>query len=54
MKQGQQRDFYEKMTKFRKMPLLLLLMSQDMGEIVEISPIATQIMCIAIPNEGKR
>ena len=24
-----------------------------MGEIVEISQIATQIICIAIPNEGK-
>ena len=25
-----------------------------MGEIVEIFQIATQIICIAIPNEGKR
>ena len=24
------------------------------GEIVEISQTATQIICIAIPNEGKR
>ena len=29
-------------------------MSQTYGEIVEISQIATQIICIAIPNEGKK
>ena len=43
-----------KMTKFQKMPLLLLPTSQNMGGIVEISQIATQIIHIAIPNEGKR
>ena len=47
-------DFMMKMMKFRKMPLLLRPMSQDKGEIMEISQIATQITRIAVPNEGKR
>ena len=45
--------FMMKMMKFRKMPLLLLLTSQNMGGIVEISQIATQIICIAVSIEGK-
>ena len=39
---------------FQKMPLLLLLMSQNVGEIVEISQIATQITHFAVPFEGER
>ena len=46
--------FMMKMMKSQKMPLLLLPMSQKYGEIVEISQIATQIIRIAIPNEGRR
>ena len=47
-------EFMMKMMKFRKMPLLLLPTSQNMGGIVEISQIATQIIRIAVPHEGKR
>ena len=47
--------FMMKMTKFWKMPLLLLPMSQKiLGEIVEISQVATHIRRIAVPSEGKR
>ena len=41
--------FMMKMTKFRKMPLLLLPMSQIYGEIIEISQIATQINVLLYP-----
>ena len=47
-------DFMMKMMKFRKMPLLLLPMSQNKGKIMEISQIATQKICIAVPNEGNK
>ena len=47
-KAGPTVDFMRKMMKFRKMPLLLLPMSQ---EYVRNS--GTQIIRIAIPNEGE-
>ena len=53
-KAGPMVDFMWKMMKFQKMPLLLLPLGQNMGEVVEISQIATQIICIAVPNEGER
>ena len=41
--------FMMKMTKFQKMPLLLLPMSQNMGEIVEISQIETRKYVLPYP-----
>ena len=46
--------FMMKMTKFWKMPLLLLLMSQKYGGNSGNFPNCNHIVCIAIPNEGNR
>ena len=43
------RGFMMNMTKFQKMPLFKLPMSQNMGEIIEISQIATQINALPYP-----
>ena len=46
--------FMMKMTKFRKMPFLLLPMSQKYGGNSGNFPKCNQIIRVAIPNEGDR
>ena len=47
-------DFMMKMMKFRKMPLLVLPMSQIYGGNSRNFPNCNQIRRVAIPNEGNR
>ena len=46
--------FMVQMTKFQKMPLLLLPMSQKCGGNSGNFPNCNQIICVAVPNEGNR